>query len=288
MFARRHWIVVFEPVASAVAGLIVVLAVSFAAENESSLRAVDLLWWVWFALVLRAVWRVSEWRRDHFVATDRRLLLIYGFIVRKVAMMPLDKVTDLSYQRGVWGRLLGYGTFVLESAGQDQALRRLDFVDHPDETYRSIMSVKFARAGDRKSADTPPAGRRIPEDDDGRDSLLRLQRWWNERTRSQRRRRGRRGDPPPATSADVGAVHQPYESAPYETSRYDPAPYAPEWTQAFERPVLIDGFSEYERGRDGGHDADGDDTRDRLLYDDRGQPLRGGRRIYRGGEDPHR
>ena len=64
-----------------------------------------------------------DWRHDWFVATDKRLLLFYGFITQKVAMMPLIKVTDMSYDRSMLGRILGYGNFVLESAGQDQALR---------------------------------------------------------------------------------------------------------------------------------------------------------------------
>ena len=34
-------------------------------------------------------------------------------------MMPLAKVTDMSFQRSPIGRILGYGEFILESAGQD-------------------------------------------------------------------------------------------------------------------------------------------------------------------------
>ena len=32
-----------------------------------------------------------------------------------VAMMPLLKVTDMTYDRSLLGRIVGYGTFVLES-----------------------------------------------------------------------------------------------------------------------------------------------------------------------------
>ena len=58
-------------------------------------------------------------------------------------MMPLTKVTDMTYERSILGRLLGYGTFVLESAGQDQALSRIDHVPNSDENYRKIIAEIF-------------------------------------------------------------------------------------------------------------------------------------------------
>jgi hypothetical protein len=89
------------------------------------------------------LWKVLEWRHDWFVATDKRLLLTYGLVTRKVAMMPLTKVTDMSYNRSPVGRVLGYGRFVMESAGQDQALRSVNWVPDPDHTYRAICAEIF-------------------------------------------------------------------------------------------------------------------------------------------------
>src|SRR5665647_3116855 len=103
----------------------------------------NLLWWAWFVLIARAIWKILEWRHDWFVATDKRLILTYGLITQKVAMMPLAKVTDMSYNRSPLGRILGYGTFVMESAGQDQALHRVEWVPSPDQTYRAICAEIF-------------------------------------------------------------------------------------------------------------------------------------------------
>ena len=58
-------------------------------------------------------------------------------------MMPLTKVTDMSYNRSPLGRLLGYGTFVMESAGQDQALHTVGWVADPDRTYRAMCAEIF-------------------------------------------------------------------------------------------------------------------------------------------------
>ena len=128
--------------ASAVAGLAITLALDSSLPSTLSL-VTNVLWWVWFALVGRAIWKVLERRHDWFVATDKRLILTYGLITQKVAMMPLTKVTDMSYNRSPLGRALGYGTFVMESAGQDQALHTVGWVADPDHTYRVICAEIF-------------------------------------------------------------------------------------------------------------------------------------------------
>ena len=154
---HQHWGKVAEPVGSALAGAALALWVDATIDDSLGLVS-TLLWWVWFALLARAVYRVAEWRHDWFVATDKRLLLFYGFITRKVSMMPLSKVTDMSYSRSVPGRLLGYGAFTMESAGQDQALRVVNWVPEPDAHYRAICAEIFGVAAE---------GRLAPVDDEG-------------------------------------------------------------------------------------------------------------------------
>ncbi len=171
---HQHWGKVAEPVGSAIAGCIVALWVD--ARIDPALGLVStIVWWAWFALVARMAWKLAEWRHDWFVATDKRLLLFYGFITRKVSMMPLMKVTDMSYERSVPGRVLGYGRFVMESAGQDQALREVNWVPEPDEHYRSICAEIFGVADhadrgfdedghDERWEDGPGDGGRPPHD----------------------------------------------------------------------------------------------------------------------------
>lgn len=139
---RRHWVTVVEPVASAVAGLALVLWVGSTVPQDLVVVA-DFLWWVWFAVLGRALFLLWEWRRTWFVGTDRRLLLTYGVVVRRVAMMPLSKVTDMNYGRTLLGRLLGYGTFTMESAGQNQALSEIEYVPSPDHHYRALVAQIF-------------------------------------------------------------------------------------------------------------------------------------------------
>jgi hypothetical protein len=93
--------------------------------------------WRWLA------WTWLNWRREWFVATDKRFLLFYGFIRRKVAMMPLTKVTDMTFDQSLLGRIVGYGTFVMESAGQGQALSVVAYVPNAQVHYQAICSELF-------------------------------------------------------------------------------------------------------------------------------------------------
>jgi hypothetical protein len=139
---RQHWAKMSEPVATVVVGFFVVAWTSSGLERAFGEFGLY-LWWVWFGLIFRLIWKMLEWRNEWFVATDKRLLLTYGLFTHKVAMMPLGKVTDLNYGRSVTGRFLGYGTFTLESAGQDQALRQINWLPDPDQTYRRICDIIF-------------------------------------------------------------------------------------------------------------------------------------------------
>jgi uncharacterized membrane protein YdbT with pleckstrin-like domain len=152
---RRHWIVVAEPVLTAIGGLIVLGWL--ASVLQSAPDVLDFLVIAYLVLVIRAVWLVFDWRRDLFIATNARLINTYGLVTRKVATMPLTKVTDLSYIRTPGGKLLGWGTFRLESAGQDQALSTIRYVVDPDATYRKIATQLFKPKKDAAAQSTQSA-----------------------------------------------------------------------------------------------------------------------------------
>ncbi len=139
---RQHWAVMIEPVLSVLLGFLLVSWITINLERMFG-TAGGYLWVLWLLVVGRLLWQMLEWRNEWFVATDKRLLLTYGLISHKVAMMPLGKVTDMTYDRSIMGRVLGYGTFVMESAGQDQALQKIRWVPKPDETYREICDIIF-------------------------------------------------------------------------------------------------------------------------------------------------
>src|SRR5436305_1991088 len=125
------------------------------------------LFLVVLGILLFALWRTFEWYREWFVGTDRRLMLTLGVITRKIAMIPLGKVTDMRYDRPPVGQLLGYGSFVLESAGQEQAFREVNYVPNPDILYRRISEELFTPHA-RATSDRPqPVAKAIPVNEPG-------------------------------------------------------------------------------------------------------------------------
>jgi membrane protein YdbS with pleckstrin-like domain len=148
---RRHPAVLIGPSALAVGGLLVAGILS-----ATLLRANGLLWvvWIaWVALVANLIWKAVNWAVDYFVVTSERILLTSGVLTRKIAMMPLTKVTDMSFQRSFSGRMLGYGDFIVESAGQDQALRTVDHIPYPEQLYLLICGMLFPNSADEEEED---------------------------------------------------------------------------------------------------------------------------------------
>lgn len=139
---RRHAARLVEPVASLTGACVAIMVIDLFLHRDlpalATVFGVALL-----LLAARLAWKVVQWRYEWFLATNRRLILTSGVITRKVAMMPLQKVTDMSYTQSPLGRVLGYGSFVMESAGRDQALRTVDYVPDADANYRALCQVVF-------------------------------------------------------------------------------------------------------------------------------------------------
>jgi uncharacterized membrane protein YdbT with pleckstrin-like domain len=139
---RMHPAVLLAPVALALAGLIAAVVL-----NGTLLRDLPfimmLVWVGWLILFLWALVKAATWSIEYFVVTSQRMILTSGLLTRKVAMMPLNKVTDMSFQRSLGGRLFGYGEFILESAGQDQALRNIPFIPYPEQLYLEVCDLLF-------------------------------------------------------------------------------------------------------------------------------------------------
>ena len=89
-----------------------------------------------------------EWTDEFFAVTKVRVMLVHGLFERRVDMMPLSKITDLTVDRSIMGRMLGYGTVVLESAGQDQALSTVKYVPEPESIYLHISAAAFGSGDD--------------------------------------------------------------------------------------------------------------------------------------------
>jgi len=60
-----------------------------------------------------------------------RAIRVSGILTTSVDAVPLSEITDMSLRCSILGRVLGFGTIQVETAGQDGALDRLEFLPSP-------------------------------------------------------------------------------------------------------------------------------------------------------------
>jgi len=139
---RRHWAVLLWDTFEAAALLAICVLVSYLLP-PSMWVVQNILWYAALLVVLRFAYKVMEWWVERLVVTNKRFVMTTGVFTNKVLMMPITKVTDLTFERSATGRMMGYGTMVVESAGQIQALNRIDYLPQPEEFFDTISELVF-------------------------------------------------------------------------------------------------------------------------------------------------
>lgn len=133
---RRHWVAYLRPMGEAVLAVLLVVATSYVPVPVG---------WLPFGLAclvaLHAVWLTARAKRDVFVITNMRVFRVHGVLSTHLATMPLSRILDITVNKPLHGRLLGFGHFVFETAAHDQGLREIRFVGRPDERDLAIQRV---------------------------------------------------------------------------------------------------------------------------------------------------
>jgi uncharacterized membrane protein YdbT with pleckstrin-like domain len=175
---RRHWAVLIEPTVKflpvfVIGGWLLVFDPGNRVTSSAGLLVI-------VGSLLYYGLRVGEWWMRHFIVSRRRVLLTSGVVVRTVTLLPLRRITDLTWQETLLGQLLGYGTFRFESAGQDQALRHLTYMPDAQTRYREVSELLFgsdraaATTGDEEGNEEPgdlaPSDQEPPENGPRRDT----------------------------------------------------------------------------------------------------------------------
>lgn len=169
---RRHWAVLIAPTI-AFLPVVVVGGWLLLVDPDNRVTSSAGLLVVLGSLVHYGL-RVGEWWMRHFIVSTRRVLLTSGLVVRTVTLLPLRRITDLTWKETLLGQVLGYGTFRFESAGQQQALSEITFLPGADVLYRRVSALLFtsdwgggaAAGGDDEGNPEPPP--RPPAGDGGR------------------------------------------------------------------------------------------------------------------------
>ncbi len=142
---RQHWAVMINHLTqTALFLLALVVGRSFL---DGNVVVDNVAFYLGLVAVLRFTVLTILWWIERIVITDKRVMLAQGILVHNVGMMPLSKVTDLTFQRTLGGRMFGYGTMIVESAGQIQALNRIEYMPRPEEIYEALSELVFGEKG---------------------------------------------------------------------------------------------------------------------------------------------
>lgn len=108
------------------------------------------IWAVAAALLLAfVVWPFLVWLTTTYTLTNRRLITRTGVLTRRGHDIPLNRISDVSYERGLVDRLLGCGSLVISDASE-QGRVVLDDIPDVERVQLQISDQLFhgSRAGD--------------------------------------------------------------------------------------------------------------------------------------------
>ncbi len=98
---------------------------------------------LFFLTLVLAAWlivTVIKWRTTYFVVTSHRLIYRQGVVARDGIEIPLEKVNNVNFEQGIFERLIGVGTLLIESGGKDGQQRFSD-ISQPESVQNIIHSA---------------------------------------------------------------------------------------------------------------------------------------------------
>ena len=107
---------------------------------------------VWVVAALLALWftgrPVLVWLAATYTLTDRRVLTRTGILTRKGHDIPLNRISDVSYEKGLFDRMLGCGTLVISDASTQG---RVALPDVPNVEQRQLQISDLLFRGSRST-----------------------------------------------------------------------------------------------------------------------------------------
>ena len=132
-----HWKTLIRPMLVAVL-VVAVALVAVVAIPSGSAAAVERLVVAAVAILALMLWLmvpVLRWRTTTYELTTRRLRMRDGIVTRNGRDIPLARINDISFTKGLLDRLFGSGRLVVESAGE-----------HGQILLNDIPRVEFTQA----------------------------------------------------------------------------------------------------------------------------------------------
>jgi hypothetical protein len=129
--------VLVPPFAAAAGGLLAAIAAS---KMSGGTGIPELVVWILAVfLILKFIVNALSYPFQYIVVTGERFIQMTGFFSRRIKDMPLTNLDEMTFQRSLAGRLLGYGTFRMgpESDGQQV----IDHIPYPEQFYLEVKGI---------------------------------------------------------------------------------------------------------------------------------------------------
>ena len=111
-------------------------------------------WVIWLVVAAILVWFVVkpflDWLLTTYTFTNRRLITRTGILTRRGHDIPMNRISDISYEKGLIDRIFGCGTLVVSDASE---LGRVELRDIPQVEQAQLTVSDELFHGARKADD---------------------------------------------------------------------------------------------------------------------------------------
>jgi membrane protein YdbS with pleckstrin-like domain len=152
-----------HPIALAMPALVTLVALVAAIWVSA---AFDWKWWIpWgaFALVMivYVLPKFLNWWTSVFAVTSDRIIHRMGWISKYSMEIPLEAINDVRFEQGIFDRMVGAGTLVIQSASE-QGRQVFEDIRHPEDVQKTIyhqgeLNKKRMYQGDAAATPAVPA-----------------------------------------------------------------------------------------------------------------------------------
>lgn len=139
----KHWKVTFFPWIRVVIGSLIALG-GLVFDSSFIKIALGILGLV---IIGQALWFIVYEQRDRFVITNQRIFRVWGVFNMKKVSVPLLRILDITVDKPILGRILGYGHFTFKSAAEVEGL---NFIDHVPDIEALEGYLRASMTGQRR------------------------------------------------------------------------------------------------------------------------------------------
>lgn len=92
---------------------------------------------VWFCVVPFLNWLVTT-----YTFTNRRLITRTGLLTRRGHDIPMNRISDIEYEKGLVDRIFGCGTLIVSDASEEGSVRLHD-IPHVEQAQLKVSDELF-------------------------------------------------------------------------------------------------------------------------------------------------